>query len=100
MSQQEDDVAIIVMTWENPSDSTKARAANAKAKDWRATVLKQKGLVEYNAFTGRSSGADMAVDSFASAADASAFLGSKEFGDIVSEMKALGVTNIQTALWD
>ncbi len=42
----------------------------------------------------------MAIDAFVSAADASAFFGSKEFSDIVYEMKALGVTNIQTSLWD
>jgi hypothetical protein len=93
-------MAIIVMTWENPNDAGKAKAADTKAKEWRTTVLKQPGLVEYNAFTGLTSGADMAVDSFASAREASAFLGSAEFAKIVSEMRALGVTNINTTLWN
>lgn len=93
-------MSIIVMTWENPSDASRAAAADAKAKEWRAIVLKQKGLVEYNAYTGRLDVTDMAVDVFASALDAAAFLGSNDFAGIVSEMKTLGVTNIQTHLMD
>jgi len=91
-------MAIIVMTWENPADNAKARSANERAKDWRATVLRQPGLIEYSAFVNRLGGRDMAVDSFATAAEASAFLGSADFAEIVGEMKALGVTNIETQL--
>ncbi|MGR8922322.1 hypothetical protein ACU8MB_01000 [Rhizobium leguminosarum] len=93
-------MAIIVMTWQNPTDQGKAKTSDGKAAAWRQIVLKQKGLVEYNAFTGISTGRDMAVDSFRSTADASAFLGSKEFSTIVAEMKSLGVTDIEVNLWD
>lgn len=91
-------MAIIVMTWENPADSTKARGANERAKEWRATVLRQPGIVEYSAFVNRIGARDMAVDSFATVGDAAAFLGSQDFTDIVTEMKAFGVTNIDTQL--
>ena len=94
-------MAAIVVTWDNPSDIAKARAADAKAADWRATVLKQPGILEFNAMTSRHSPlAGMAVDSFSSASAAGAFLGSDQFAKIVSEMTELGVTNIKATLWD
>lgn len=93
-------MAIIQMTWQNPPEQGRARAADERASKWREVVLSQKGLVEYNAFTGRSSGKDMAIDGFRSSEEASAFLGSNDFAMIVSEMKSLGITNIEVDLWD
>ena len=93
-------MAVIVVTWDNPMDLTKTKAADAKAKNWRKTVLKQPGLVEYNAFTSLAvAGRGMAVDTFATTADAGTFLVSGEFAKIVSEMTELGVTNIKTELF-
>jgi quinol monooxygenase YgiN len=93
-------MAIIVMTWQNPPEQAQAKLADDRASSWRETVLKQEGLVEYSAFTGRSSGKDMAVDSFRTSEEAAAFLGSKDFSGIVAEMRGLGVTNIDVSLWD
>lgn len=92
-------MAMIVVTWDNPTDLSKAKAADEKAKEWRATVLKQPGLVEYNSFTSLAiAGRGMSIDTFVSKADAGAFLVSNEFAKIVSEMTGLGVTNIKTEL--
>ncbi|MER8907609.1 hypothetical protein NKH99_07960 [Mesorhizobium sp. M0854] len=93
-------MAIIVMTWQNPSDQVKAVSSDKRAAEWRNVVLKQKGIVEYNAFSGISTGKDMAVDTFRSSEDAAAFLGSKDFSAIVSEMRSLGVTEIDVNILD
>lgn len=93
-------MSIIVMTWQNPPAQDQAKIANERASSWREIVLRQKGLVEYNAFSGRSLGKDMAVDGFRSSEDASAFLGSNDFAKILSEMRDLGVTDIEVNLWD
>jgi quinol monooxygenase YgiN len=93
-------MAMIIITWDNPSDENKVKAMEEKAKDWRETVLEQGGLESFSAFVHPfAMSQSMVSESFASINDANNYMSSPQWAQIVSEMRAMGATNIKADLW-
>ncbi|WP_157376659.1 antibiotic biosynthesis monooxygenase [Burkholderia ubonensis] len=94
-------MATVIVTWDNPSDAASAKAADAKAAQWRATALKQPGLLEFTALVSvQNPHTGIILEDFATGSEAGAYLGSDQFAKIVSEMTAAGITNIKASLWN
>lgn len=93
-------MAMIIITWDNPSDEDKVKAMEEKAKDWRTTVLQQDGLKSFSSFVHPFAlSQSMVSESFASVDDANQYMSSPQWAQIVSEMGSMGATNIKADLW-
>ena len=93
-------MATIAITWNNPTDPEKLKAISAREEAWRKTTLSQPGVQSFEAFVhpfGLTNA--MVTDSFATTEDANRYLSSPEFAGIITEMSALGSTDVKVELW-
>lgn len=92
-------MAVIIVTWDEPSNKANVAKARARAGEWRKTVLAQPGLEEFQVLRNFSSPTGMVIERFSSSSAAMDYLESDDYSNIVEEMKELGMTNVSGRLW-
>ena len=93
-------MALGVMTWDLPLGE-QMEAYNGKTRGWITTVLKQTGVKEFRAYRNpqHTSPQVMVHTEFDSLESWLKWVGSEEYATIMSELRAVGCTNITAEVW-
>ncbi len=95
-------MALYILSWDLPLAAEQLNEYGEKAKTvWIPTVLKQPGVKEFRAYrnlTGTTPQVTIHTE-FDTMASLGQYLESEEYGNVITDLRATGVTNITAQVW-